>query len=234
MKQLGIIGGLGPETSCKFCLNVNNKFRRINNCQPDIFLENLPISAKAEKNIICGNLGQEHLILMEKSVERLNKLNVDFIAIPCNTVHVFINKLRNISKKPILSIIEECAKECEKRGLKTVGLLGSTKTIKEKLHLNELKKFGITTTSPLDKDQKKINKIIIKIIHNKTDNKDKSFLLRIINELKIKGAEAVILACTDLPLLISQKESKVHLINTLEVLENSVVKLLSNKSKLIQ
>lgn len=229
MKRLGIIGGLGPETGCRFLLSVNNKFHELNNCQPDIVLENLPISAKAERNIINGELSREHFNLISKAVKRLNKSKVDFIVIACNTVHVFIDKLRKLSKKPIISIIEETSRECKKLGFFKVGIIGSTKTIKAKLHFNELKKVGIKSISPKIKDQAEISKIIINIIHNQANKKDELFLIKIISKLKSKGAEAVILACTDIPLLISQEKSSILLINTLEILAKSSVELLNKE-----
>jgi len=228
MKRLGIIGGLGPETGCRFLLSVNNKFRKLNNCQPDLVLENLPVSAVAESRIINGKLSKEHFDLLVKAVKNLNKSEVDFIFIPCNTVHVFINKLRRLSKVRIVSIIEKTSKECKRLNLSKVGIIGSTKTIKSKLHFNELKKSGIKAISPEKNDQVKISKIIIKIIHNKANKKDELFLFKLILKLKQKGAEAIILACTDLPLLVSQEKSTLPLINTLEILANSAVKLLNN------
>lgn len=227
-KRLGIVGGLGPESSCNFCLNVNKQFRKIKNCQPDIVLENLPISAEAEKGIINGDMGKEHFQLITKAVKRLNKSDVDFIVIPCNTVHVFINQLRRISKKPILSIMEECAKECLKNRIKKVGLLGSTKTVKEGLFDKELKKIGVNVLLPDAKVQEKISSIIIRIIHNPAKPEDKSFILNVIKNLKESGAEAVVLGCTELPLFIKSEDSCLPVISSLNVLENATVKLLLN------
>lgn len=228
-KRLGIIGGLGPESSCSFCVNVNNKFRKIKNCQPDIVLENLPISDEAERGIINGDMGEEHFQLITKAVKRLNKADVDFIVIPCNTVHVFIDNLRLISKKPILSIMEECAKECLNKGIKKVGLLGSTKTINEGLFNKELKTIGIEALSPDGKEQSKISETIIKIIHNNVKGEDKLFLLNIINKLKKSGAEAVILGCTELHLIIKEEDSPLPLIDSCKVLEDSATKELLKK-----
>ena len=119
MKQniLGLIGGLGPETGCNFCLNVNNKFKRFIKRQPHILLDNLPISEKAEEHLIKGGSSKEHLDLLIESVQRLNKLNADVIVIACNTVHIFITELRKRSRIPILSIIEETAKRCKEMNL---------------------------------------------------------------------------------------------------------------------
>ncbi len=225
MKRLGIIGGLGPETSCKFCLNINNKFRQLTNCQPDIVLENLPVSAEAERKIIHGQMNEEHFNLLVKAVDGLNNNQVDFIVIPCNTIHVFIDDLRDKSGVPILSIIEETADLCKMQGFKQVGLLASTKTVKEKLHEKELRERGIKTINLNENKLEEVSEIIIRIIHNKERREDKEFLLKCINELKDKGAEAVILGCTDLKTIM--KEAELPLIDTLEVLENSTLNLLT-------
>ena len=223
MKTLGIIGGLGPETGCKFYMSINNRFRNIKKCQPNLLLENLPISEGAERSIIEGNLGKKHEQLLNKSIKRMNHAKVDFIVIPCNTVHVFIEKLREKSKKPILSIIEETAKECSKLKVKKVGLLGSSKTIKEKLYEITLRNHGMEVIIPKQQEQIKINEIIIRVIHNQATGEDKQFLISLIKKMKEDGAERIILGCTDLPLLLKQEDINIHLINSLECLENAAL-----------
>ena len=225
-KTIGVIGGLGPETGHNFCLSLNNRIKPITRKQPHILLDNLPISLEAEANLINGGASQEHLNLLIESVERLNKLNSDFIAITCNTVHVFIKKLRRASNTNILSITEETAKRCNELKLTKVGILGSTKTTKSKLHARELKRFNIEAIIPNQLDQIIISKCIQRIINNQTKETDKASILEIINKLKKKGAEAIILGCTELPILISKKEVNIQLINTLEILENSSVRKL--------
>jgi len=223
MKRLGIIGGLGPETSCKFCLNINTKLRELKACQPDIVMENLPVSLEAEKKIVNGVQETEHLGLILRALEKLNKADVDMIAIPCNTVHIFLPELRKRSKAPILSIMEECAKVC--KGLKKVGLLGSSTTVKAGLHAIELNKRNIAVLVPSEEDQNAVNEIILKITNGIATESDKKDLLAIIDKLKSQGAEAVILGCTDLQLLVSK--ASLPLIDTCTVLENAVVQMLA-------
>ena len=222
--KIAIVGGLGPETSSKFLLNINNRFRKLTNCQPDIMMINVPVPSSIESKMINGETCKEMFDLLAEAVIRLNNAEVDFLVIPCNTVHVFIEDLREISEKPMLSIIEECAKECKKRDMKKVGILATTKSVREKLHIKELEKQGTKTIVPDNKDQEKVSKIIIKIIHNKTKIQDKKTLLNIIRKLKQEGAEAVILGCTDLFLVV--KKACLPLINTTKVLEDSVMRIL--------
>jgi len=224
MKRLGIVGGLGPETSCKFCLAINNKFRDKTSCQPDIVLENLPVSLDAEQKIVSGELSSEMQSLLIRAVRSLNKAGADMIVIPCNTVHVFIDILRKESQAPILSIIEECAAECEKQSFRKVGLLASTTTVNSCLHSRELGKRRIEVVLPEDRDQRAISSIILKIIHGTAGKEDKKILKRIIREMAENCAQAVILGCTDLPLFITEKESVLPLISTTAILEDATVR----------
>ncbi len=223
-KRLAIIGGQGPETSAKFCISLNERFRQITNCQPDIMLANMPVSRESEQRMIAGEKDTETFALMKQAVKRLTAAGTDFIVIPCNTAHVFIDQLRSVSTKPIISIIDECVKECTSQGTQKVGLLASRQTIQEKLHQNALEENGIAVVIP--RNQSKIDQIIINILNNVQTEEDKQFLIKSIMELKEQGAEAVILACTDLPLLLSKEDVAVPLIDTLAVLENAAVEKL--------
>jgi aspartate racemase len=222
----GIVGGLGPETSCKFCLDLNKRFKAITNNQPCLVLENLSVSSEMENSLVIGEPTSEALDLLIGSVKRLNSADVDFIAIPCNTVHIFIEQLRQLSAVPIISIIEETALECGKRNLANVALLATSTTIEAGLHQKELSKQGISAVLPDDEAQRRINEIILRIIGDTADESDKRFLLRIVEGLCLRGAEALILGCTDLQSLIKETDSAVPLIDTLSVLENSALDML--------
>tara|TARA_Y100000310_G_C20679897_1_gene815311 strand:- start:2678 stop:3274 length:597 start_codon:yes stop_codon:yes gene_type:complete len=185
-------------------------------------MENVAVPLEVEGNIIRGIVDEDMKKLLIDSVVRLNDADVDFIVIPCNSVHVFIDELRSISKKPILSIIEETAKICD--GVKKVGLLASSLTINQKLHENELNQKGIDIVIPNKKDQRIIDDTIVKIIHDESNSRDEEIILSIIEQLKREGAEKIILGCTELGSLISGEE----MIDTLEVLEDAVVEELLN------
>ncbi len=222
-KIIGLVGGLGPETGCMVCLDVNIKFKMFTNRQPHILLDNLPITHESEKKLIGGGPSQEHLNLLIKSVERLNMMGASFIAIACNTVHIFIDELRRDSLVPILSIIEETSKICVEMKLSKVGLLGSTKTIETGLHSKELNKSNIKAIIPNKEDQEFISKCIIRIINKKIEDDDKEKIIEIIKSLQNNGAKGIILGCTDLPLLISENDSDLPIINTTKILVNSIV-----------
>ncbi len=230
--SIGIIGGLGPETSCLFSLKIISEIRKLLNEQPNILLENLAVSNEVEKLIIEGGNSLKILNLLANSVKRLNKAKVDFIVIPCNTVHTFIDTLRDLSAVPIVSIIEETAKECKRKKIKKVGILASTKTIKEGLHEKELRKFDISIISPSDKEQKILCNIIRNIIHKKETIEDKKRALEIIKNLHLSGADAIILGCTDLFHLLKEDSASFNFVDTFSVFISSVVKLFLENSQI--
>ncbi len=229
-KLLGIVGGLGPETSCSFCLNVNNGVKKVKDTQPQIIMENVPMSDKALDVIAHGGFSAEVLGLLVDSVNRLNRAGADLIVIPCNTVHVFINDLRKISDVPILSIIEETAKECKLKSFQKVGVLASSTTIKKHLYAAELQKCKIELITPNVIDQQFVSDCIIKIINQNFTPEDKNKMIEIVEQLKNDGAQAVILGCTDLFLILLPEDTTLPLINSTSVLEQATIKhLLSIK-----
>lgn len=225
---LGIVGGLGTETSCSFCLNVNHKIRRTHQAQPHIVLDNVPMSMEGEKSLKHGIFSKETVKLLEDSVQRLNNANASLIVIPCNTVHIFLSQLRERSNVPILSIIEETVKECQKRSITKVGVLSSTTTFKSGLYTKVLKEEGIECVDLTHEQQEFVSECILRIVNGEHKEEDSHKIIGIIEELKVKGAELVILGCTDLFLIVSESESPLPIINSTEVLENAAVREICN------
>ncbi len=223
-KRLGIVGGLGPETSSKFYLALNFKFRKLKGIQPNLVLENVPVSKSIEESIIHGRNSCAYLSLLKKAIQHLQRSKVDFIVIPCNSVHVFIEDLRKISSIPILSIIEETARRCQEFGVKKIGLFASQETVNKGLFDNVFKKSEIQVITPQDRDQITINQIIIKIIEQKLTPTDKQQLQQIIIELQNQGSDAIILGCTDLSLVANSLVCKIPVFDTCKILEDACIR----------
>ena len=229
IKCIGIIGGLGPKTAFQFAQHLNDRVTIVTKRQPDILLENLPVSDDLMKRMTKGEECQEIVDLMLKSVRKFTNAGVDIIIIPCNTVHAFIEPLRKDSTKPILSIIEETARACKEKKLKTIGILASNTTIKQKLYAHELSKLAIKTIIPSKEDQNNINDIIFRINRNKANTPDKITLVKIAEKLHEQDAEAVILACTDLQQLVSSKDTVIPLLDSFAILEAAAFNFLIEK-----
>src|ERR1035437_298717 len=103
MKTVGIIGGLGPQTTAKFYMQIVSLCAKKNSEQrPNILIVNVPISHELEKKFINRSVGKKEFCeLLTNAAKTLEKSGVDFIVLPCNTAHVFIEDIRNSVSVPV-------------------------------------------------------------------------------------------------------------------------------------
>lgn len=222
MKTLGIIGGLGPETTANFYMEVilacskENKIHR-----PSIIIANVPIGFELEKNFIKHSRGKKQfLALLIDSATSLEKGGADFIVIPCNTVHVFIDEIRKAVNIPVLSIVEETVKFLREKNVKSVGVLATPSTVKNKLYNLKLEAGGIQAEFPKKEKQKLVGDIINKILRSDHDLNDKKEFLEIISKF---SSDFVLLACTDLHILLSDKPNP-RILDTMQILAGAAVR----------
>lgn len=148
---------------------------------------------------------------LNKSVKQLENSGADFIVMPCNTLHSLVPYLRKSTKLEFIDLIEEVSKKI--RNFRKIGVLCTTKTKNDKLYDDALQ--GVEIIYPSKKEQGEISKIILRIISGMVVNGDGEYLEKIIDILRKKGAEKVLLACTDLTHLI---KSDNYVLDSTEIL----------------
>lgn len=225
MKTVGIIGGLGPETTSEFYLEL------IFSCQkkdkthrPSIIIASVPLPYKIEEEAIVKNIGLERIqpFLIEEA-KRLEKAGADFIVIPCNSLHIFIKEIRNAVKIPVLSIVEETVKFLKKNNFNKVGVVSTSATIQNKLYKNAFEENNISYEIPDEFQQAKIGNIIINLVTGMNNNKDREKLIKTISDFKKKNVDCVVLACTDLQLL-SPKLPSLKIFDTMKIFADATLK----------
>jgi aspartate racemase len=112
-------------------------------------------------------------------------------------------------------------KQVNKGKYKKIGIIATKMTIENRLYDLYFKKLGITLLVPNRNDQKTITKIILNILEGRKYQKDVTKIKEIINKMRNDGAEAVVLGCTDIPLLINQNDSLLPLFDSLQVLADA-------------
>lgn len=227
MKTVGIIGGLGPETTAEFYLDlVFACFKKNKTARPSVIIASVPLPLKIEKDLITKNKGTERYVpFLVAEAKRLEKAGADFIVIPCNSVHVFIDQIRRAVRIPVLSIVEETVKFLKKNKLKKVGIISTSATIENKLYENAFNNEGILFETPNGLEQAKMGKIIHNLVMGQQNNKDRDDLIKIIDGLKKKKVSCVALACTDLQLLIP-KHPTLNIFDTMRVLVEATVAII--------
>lgn len=225
MKTVGIIGGLGPETTAKFYLELINRCGKIDQSRrPRILLWNVPVEKDVEKNfLLAGKNSQAFLPLLIDGARRLEKGGADFLVLPCNSLHVFLSEIRRSVAIPVLDIIELSLKRIE--NLPEVGILSTEFTKKTKLFK---KKGSVKLVFPNDEDQKELNKIIRQLVIGKNGDESKKNISEILSNLQKRGVTNIILACTDLQ-LINTNNLNIRFFDTFKILiEETVKEIFSN------
>jgi len=227
MKTVGIIGGLGPETTSEFYLEIifsayeKNKVNR-----PPVLVWNVPLPYKIEEDLITKAEGEERYIpFLVDAAQRLEKGGVDFIVMPCNSLHIFIEEIRKAVKVPVLSILEETAKFLKEKSVTEVGIIATSTTLKGKLYEKFLADVGIKQVTPDDFQQAKIGKAINNLVLNRHSNVDRQEIQSIVDSFSKNGVKTVILACTDLQLLIPSHD-EVTIYDTMKIFAEATVNYL--------
>lgn len=217
-RAIGIIGGMGPEASVymyNLLIEQSIKFYRAKNNEdfPEVILYSIPVPdfISSEKN------KKKALRILLNSVNKMNKLDLGSLSIACNTAHLLLPELQRFSKTSFTSMIEEVVKNVIKDKIKKVGLLSSPITIKSELYQVALQKENINIILPSDSEIKLLNKIIRNIIAGKTEEYDSRQLVNIANKLIRRGAQGIILGCTELP-LVFPKEFNKTVFNSVKIL----------------
>ena len=234
-KKIGILGGMGPEASANFYYKIihycQKKYQAVQDTDfPPLIIYSLPLSGFDESGIVDKKLVLQQLF---HGVDTLINSGCDFIVIPCNTVHLFIDELRKKSSIPIINIMDETVKKIKQDHHNVVGLLGSDTTLKLQLYQDLLDKNNISCIPPNEGDNPLITKLILEVMSGKVENKTKNKVLSIIKKMEQQSANAVILGCTEIPLAISQKDVNIKVYDTLQILAESAVDFAINDDPLM-
>lgn len=229
MKSVGVIGGLGPETTANFYLDVIFRCQQLNdNQRPSVVIGSVPLLFQIERDLIAHNTGIERYFpFLQAEARKLEKSGVDFLVMPCNSLHVFIEEIRAAVSIPVLSIVEETIKYLNSKDIKKVGLISTSATIENKIYESKLSKSGIEYVTPISERRSKIDVIIQRLVNGEHLDADREFLIDTADSISEQGISYVALACTDLQLL-NPKSSKVEIFDTMKILADSTVaKILS-------
>ena len=228
-KVIGVIGGMGPAATSDL-LGKIIKFTKVKKDQDHIHIivDNNPKIPDRSQAIF--NNGESPLPALIESGKMLERAQVDFIIIPCNTAHFFYDKLKDHLKIPIVHMIREIAKKIHKEfsGIRKVGLLSTRGTIKAGLYQKELKAFDIEVIKPDEKAQDMVTEAIFGedgIKCGCLEGKSKRLIYNAIDNLINNGAELIIGGCTEIPLVVDFKTVSRPFVSSNQVLAESAVRM---------
>ena len=221
-QPIAILGGMGPDASCRlYQLMIElsrSDFGAVENHQyPEIVIDSVPV----EEFFSNTNKAEEATFMLKDRVRKLNYFQPDCFGLACNTAHIVLADLEQEANAPFVSIPNETAKEVKKRGYTKVGLLASPTTIFSGVYQTEFLDKNIEIVLPENGYIEELGEIIGQIVGGEF-KQSKTSLLKIANSLKKKKVEALILGCTELP-LVFPKNYSLPVLNTLEILGRSLL-----------
>jgi aspartate racemase len=225
LTSIGILGGMGPAASAEFYRMLVDYAQHTYGADqdtdfPEMYIYSIALAGFDETGFTDPERVKAQLV---SGIQKLSGLGAGVIAIPCNTVHAFIDDMRNTSAIPIISIIESVADEVIRRGYKTVGLLTSDSARRVELYEKVFVNRGITFIRANDPEQLVLNNAIHHVMSGAQGEKDVTALKAIDLRFENAGAEAVVLGCTELPLAIRQSDSALPLISSTDVLAKATL-----------
>ncbi len=197
-KTIGIIGGMGPMATVElFRLIVANTKSSADRDHIHIYIDNNTQIPDRTEAILRGGVSPVPEIVA--SAKKLEQAGADLLLMPCNTSHYFIDEIRRQVSLPILDMIEETARAVYKAGYNKAGLLATTGTIRGGIYDKYTEKYGIEIISPDLEEQEILMQFIYSGVKAGNNDFDVSGINRVVDSLTKRGAETMILGCTELP-----------------------------------
>ena len=233
LKTIGILGGLGPQATIAFEHQIHKVSQKLikhfeNQGYPPIFtyyVRHQPFIIYEDGTRPIPLTPHPHLLEVAKMLGAV----ADFLVIPSNTPHFFLKELTQASGKKVLNMIEMTINEVKRRKCKNVGILAMGHTLTSQLYQSPLNQLGIVTEGITDESLgKELDKELFNVMQGDENAKSTILAVDLVNHLRGKNVDAIIIACTELPLLLGVKSNAPDLINPSQCLAEATVRFAIN------
>jgi len=222
-RPIVILGGMGPQASLRFQELLIQKSESYHNGNGDEYPFIVHFSLPVIDFISDESAKQDAITTISRLTRPIEALKPQQITLACNTAHLLIPDIPLLQNARFKSLIEATAQVIADDGIKKIGLLGSPTTIRSGLYTAALNTRGVSVISPNVRQQKALEQCIRAVIAGSAQSTDAEALLDIAMSLVKQGAQAIVLGCTELPLLFPKKESPAPYYDTLEVYAQAVI-----------
>lgn len=225
MKAIGVLGGIGPQATMDFEQRVHRVARRLvpqrgNKGYPPmvtLYLRHGPVLLNERET------PSEPLTIDPRLLEAAAKLGAitDFLVIPSNTPHFFLDEISEAAGGPVLSIVDATVEELRRRGVSRVGLCGLGVP---KVYAERLEAEGFEVAVAPEGTRAALDAAIIRLMEGATDQADREAAAEVVEALRERDVEASILGCTEIPLLLGEAADAADLVNPGQLLAEAAVR----------
>jgi aspartate racemase len=226
MKTIGLIGGMSWESSVDYYRIINEETRNILGGSHSSKCLMYSFDFHEIEELQNKNSWEELTKEMVLQADNLKKAGADFIVICTNTMHIMAPDIEKRTGLKVLHIADVTGEEIKRKSIGKVALLGTKFTMEGTFYKKVLKdKHNIDVVIPNDEDREVIHNIIYnELVRGVIGDDSRQKYIKIIDKLIDKGAEGVVLGCTEIPLLIKQKDVSISIFNTTEIHSKAAVR----------
>jgi len=225
MKHIGIVGGSSEGAALCYrtiCLESEPFLGR--HAHPEVTMHTTSL-AEYMKPIEAGLDWKGVGEIMLRSAEKLKRAGADFLICPDNTVHQAMPFVLPRSPLPWLHIAEEVGREAQRRGFRKLGLTGTKFLVSGPVYPEKLEQLGIGYMLPTEPQRERINAIIFdELVRGQVTAEALLYLQQVIEQFKLQRCDAVVLGCTEIPLLISDRESPLPTLDSTRTLARAAIR----------
>ena len=201
VKSLGLIGGIGPESTVDYYRRILARWQEARpGSAPSILIDSLDV----DEGIRLVQSDRAGLVdYLAASADRLARAGATHIAMAANTPHVVFDALSERCRVPLLSIVEACVERVAREGMQTVGLLGTRFTMESSMFPDAFGRRGIEVLTPGEEARRWLHERYLgELLRGVFADEARTGVEQLCADLRLRGAEAVVLAGTELPLLL--------------------------------
>lgn len=228
MKKIGILGGMGPESTVDYYKMIIRDFRagRDDNAYPQILINSIDMTEML--SYVASGEYDKLVNLLVEGICRLKDGGADFALMATNTPHVVFDRVEKKSPLPLISIVEATALKAEALNLKKLLLIGTGFTMKNTFYQQSVSPYGISLSVPSPENQEIIHNIIFPELEEGIVVPEKKIQMINIckNIIKTENIDGIILGCTELPLMIKNEDLDIEVLNTAQIHIEAAVKMI--------
>jgi aspartate racemase len=216
MKTIGLVGGMSWESTAEYYRIINQRVKEKAGGFHSGKIVMVSVDFDEVESRQHRGEWRELTAMMIDAAQRVERAGADFLLIGTNTMHLMAGEVQDSIQIPLLHIVDVTAEAVKARSFKTVGLLGTRFTMEQDFYKGRLRqKHGLEVIVPEENDREVIHAILYnELCLGEIKGESKRAFQEIIARLEARGAQGIILGCTEIPLIVNQKDYDIPLFDT--------------------
>jgi aspartate racemase len=161
---------------------------------------------------------------MLSSAHKLAEIGAELLVAPCNTIHAAFDRVISHTPLPWLHIAEEVARAAQRQGIRRLGILGTRSTMEGPIYREKLAAAGIEPVTPEAEERNTIDRFIFgELVHGVVTANACTYIRSVADKMRVRGCDAIGLCCTELPLAMNQRDSRLPLLDSTRLLAAAAI-----------